>query len=94
MKTTELRLNIPAEILYTIYYILYTLNETKDDFIKKMKFYKALELHRLQKISAGKATALAGTHKIDFIFELGRHDVPVINYDIDDFLEEVASLAK
>ncbi len=87
MKTTELRLNIPAEILYT-------LNETKNDFIKKMKFYTALELYRLQKISAGKAAELAGMHKIDFIFELGRHDVPVINYDVDDFLEEVASLAK
>jgi predicted HTH domain antitoxin len=87
MKTTELRLNIPAEILYT-------LNETKNDFIKKMKFYTALELYRLKKISTGKAAELAGMHKIDFIFALGRHDIPVINYDPDDFLEEVESLAK
>jgi predicted HTH domain antitoxin len=87
MKTTELRLDIPAEILYT-------LNETKNDFIKKMKFYTALELCRLQKISAGKAAELAGMQKIDFIFELGKHDVPVINYEIDDFLEEVEAMTK
>jgi predicted HTH domain antitoxin len=87
MKTTELRLDIPAEILYT-------LNETKNDFIKKMKFYTALELYRLQKISTGKAAELAGMPKIDFIFELGKHNVSVINYDPDDFLEEVEAITK
>ncbi len=87
MKTTELQLNIPSEILYT-------LNETKNDFIRKMKFYTALELYRLQKISTGKAAELAGMQKADFIFEAGKHNVPVINYDLDDFAQEVKSITR
>jgi hypothetical protein len=27
-------------------------------------------------------------NKVDFIFELGKHEIPPINYDADDFREE------
>ncbi len=36
MRRTELNLDVPEKIFYT-------LNETKTDFIKKMKFYTAIE---------------------------------------------------
>ncbi|MBF0228937.1 MAG: UPF0175 family protein [Desulfamplus sp.] len=81
MKMTELKLNIPQDILYT-------LNETKSDFIKKMKLYAAMELYRMQKLSMGKASELAEMNKIDFMFELGKYEIPAINYDTDDFMEE------
>lgn len=82
MKTTELRLHVPDDILYM-------LNETKNDFIKKMRLYAAMELYRLQKLSMGKASELAGMNKIDFMFELGKCEIPAINYDEEDFAEEV-----
>lgn len=82
MKTTELRLHVPEDILYT-------LNETKNDFIKKMRLYAAMELYRLKKLSMGKASELAGMNKVDFMFEIGKCEIPAINYDEEDFAEEV-----
>lgn len=82
MKMAELKFNIPQDILYT-------LNETQNDFIKKMKLYAAMELYRMQKLSMGKASELAEMNKIDFMFELGKYEIPAINYDADDFIEEV-----
>ncbi|OHD18021.1 MAG: hypothetical protein A2086_15810 [Spirochaetes bacterium GWD1_27_9] len=87
MKTIELRLNVPEEILYT-------LNETKTDFIKQMKLYTAMELYKIQKLSMGKASELAEMNKVDFMFELGKYGIPVINYDEDDFKEEVERIMK
>lgn len=78
---TELKLSIPQDILYT-------LNETKNDFIKKMRLYAAMELYRMQKLSMGKASELAEMNKTDFMFELGKYEIPAINYDPDDFREE------
>ncbi len=40
----------------------------------------------------GKAAELAGMNKVDFLFELGRYDIPAINYDEDDFGEEIAQV--
>ena len=87
MITTELIFSVPEDILYT-------LNETKYDFIKKMKFYTAIELYKLQKLSMGKASELAYMNKIDFMFELGKYDIPIINYNADDFQDEVARIMK
>ncbi|MBF0413474.1 MAG: UPF0175 family protein, partial [Desulfamplus sp.] len=67
----------------------YTLNETQNDFIKKMKLYAAMELYRMQKLSMGKASELVEINKTDFMFELGKYEIPAINYDVDDFIEEV-----
>ncbi len=81
MKMAELKINIPEDILYT-------LNETKNDFTRKMRLYAAMELYKTQKLSMGKASELAEMNKIDFMFELGKFEIPAINYDSDDFKEE------
>lgn len=83
MKSIELTVQVPEDVLYT-------LNETKKEFTRKMKLYAAVELYRLQKLSMGKAAELAGMNKVDFLFELGRCGIPAINYDEDDFAEEIA----
>lgn len=82
MKTTELKLHVSEDILYS-------LNETKNSFIKKIRLYAAMELYKLQKLSIGKASELAGMNKIDFMLELGKFGIPAINYDEDDFTDEV-----
>jgi predicted HTH domain antitoxin len=87
MKTVELKLNVPEEILYT-------LNENKNDFIKKMKFYTAVELFRIHKLSMGKAAELAEMNKIDFMFETGKLGVAVLDYEMEDFNEELERIMK
>lgn len=46
MITTELIFSVPEDILYT-------LNETKNDFIKKMKLYTAMELYKNAQVVNG-----------------------------------------
>ncbi len=77
MKTTDLNFKVPEEILYT-------LNESKTDFIKKMKFYTAIELYKIHKLSMGKAADLAEMNKVDFMHELHKFEIPVIDYEEDD----------
>ncbi|MCI5180377.1 MAG: UPF0175 family protein, partial [Candidatus Electrothrix sp. AW3_4] len=36
----------------------------------------------------------AGMNKIDFMFEAGKREIPVINYDEDDFKAEIKELMK
>lgn len=59
-----------------------------------MKFYTAIELYKMQKLSMGKAAELAEMNKVDFMFELGKYDIPAINYDEDDFNEEVERIMR
>jgi predicted HTH domain antitoxin len=87
MKTVELKFNVPEEILYT-------LNESMNGFIKHMKFYTALELYRNHKLSMGKAAELAEMNKVDFMLEAGKHGVAVIDYETEDFNEEVQRIMK
>jgi predicted HTH domain antitoxin len=87
MKTVELKLNVPEEILYT-------LNENEHGFIKQMKFYTALELFRNHKLSMGKAAELADMAKVDFMMEAGKHGIALIDYEIEDFTEEVERIMK
>jgi predicted HTH domain antitoxin len=87
MKTVELKLNVPEEILYT-------LNESKNSFIKQMKFFTALEFFRLHKLSMGKAAELAEMDKVDFMLEAGKSGVAVIDYEIEDFNEELERIMK
>jgi len=87
MKMTSLQFFLPDDILYT-------LNETKNDFIKKMRLYSAIELYRKKKLSMGKASELAEMNKVNFMFELGKYDIPIIDYDIDDFKEEAEWIMK
>ncbi|MBF0407363.1 MAG: UPF0175 family protein [Candidatus Riflebacteria bacterium] len=87
MMTTELLLRIPEDILYT-------LNDTKVEFIRKMKLFTAMELYKMHKLSMGKASELADMNKVDFMFELGKYEIPVIDYDTDDFNDELERVMK
>jgi len=87
MKTVELKLTVPEEILYT-------LNENKNGFVKQMRFYTALELFKTHKLSMGKAAELAEMNKVEFMFEAGKRGVAVIDYDTEDFNEELERVIK
>jgi predicted HTH domain antitoxin len=86
MKTTEITLNIPEDILYT-------LNEDKAGFTKMLKYYAAMELYRSHKLSMGKAAELAEMNKADFMYELGKNGIPSIDYDVQEFSEEISRIA-
>jgi predicted HTH domain antitoxin len=82
MRTTELKFNVPEEIFYS-------LNETKFDFVKKMKLFTAIEFYKLGKLSLVKSALLAELNLLDFMQEISKLHIPVINYDEDDFRDEI-----
>ncbi|MBN2534001.1 MAG: UPF0175 family protein [Spirochaetales bacterium] len=54
--------------------------------------YTALFLFQEQKLSIGKAARLSGLSIYDFMMEAGKHNVPVINYDVKDLKQELETL--
>jgi predicted HTH domain antitoxin len=69
--------------------VLLALNENAEEFAKKLKLLGAIKLYEIGKLSLGKTAELAGIDKVDFIFELGKYNVPVIRYSLESLKEEI-----
>lgn len=74
--------------------ILLSLNATPEEFKHKLKLLAAIKLYEIGKLSLGEAAGLAGINKIDFMFELGKYNVPVIKYSIESLEDEVKTVEK
>lgn len=68
--------------------ILLSLKENKEDFLKEILFYSALQLYRKKRLSLGKAAELAGYSRMDFIEKLKAENEFVFDYN-DDELNEI-----
>ncbi|MGC9444931.1 MAG: UPF0175 family protein [Candidatus Methanospirareceae archaeon] len=76
-----LEVTIPKELL---------LGVEKKKFIADLKLFTAMGLYEKQVLSLGKAAALAGKSKDDFMSELSEHGIAVIRYsnlELDDELK-------
>ena len=61
--------------------------------IESLMLKLAIELFKEEKITLGQASQLAGIHQIQFQRELAKRKIP-IHYDIEDFEEDMKTLAK
>lgn len=66
------------------------LRETKEEFARELLTLAAVKLYELGKISSGKAAALAGMDRVNFLLGLGRYRVSVFNYMPEELVREVA----
>ena len=87
MSVTKAEVEFPEEILFS-------LKEKKDTFVKQMKLYTAMKLFEMGKLSLGKACALAGYKKWDFIHLLSQHKISIFNYESDEIEKDVRTLKK
>ena len=62
----------------------------KGEFVSTMKLLTAVELCRYHRLSLGKAASLAGMALSDFLLRLVKFGVSAIDYDPDDFAEELS----
>ncbi|NUM37023.1 MAG: UPF0175 family protein [Candidatus Brocadiae bacterium] len=85
MNTIKMTLDYPEDILLA-------LNETSEEFSKRLKILGAVKLYELSKLSLGKASELAGMDKISFIAELDKCKVPVIKYPLESLKQEIDTL--
>jgi predicted HTH domain antitoxin len=69
--------------------LLITSGKSPQDLEAELAFLLAVKLFELHRLSLGKASALCGMRKLQFMYELGRLKIPVINLDDDQIADEL-----
>lgn len=68
--------------------VLLSLKESKKQFEEEAKYFLALKLYELGKISSGKAARLAGLNRVDFLKRLAQYRVSPFQSDLGEILKE------
>lgn len=69
--------------------LLVTSGQAPDVLAAELRFLLAVKLFELHRLSIGKAAEFCDMGKVQFLFELGRLQVPVINLDDDQIRDEL-----
>ncbi len=69
--------------------LLISTGKSKKAFEQEMRFLLAVKLFELGRLTVGKAAELCNMNKMQFMDELGRMEIPVINLDNDQILDEL-----
>ncbi len=64
---------------------------TPQEFAQEAKMAMALKLYELKRLSSGMAASLVGMGRVEFLLELHRYGVPVIDLDATDLIADVAN---
>ncbi len=62
---------------------------SKEALEQELRFLLAVKMFELGRLSLGKAAELCGMQKVDFMGEMGRMEIPVINLDDDQIRQEI-----
>jgi len=87
MKTANISYKIPN-------YLLTTLNLDREEFSKQSRLFTAIQLFKEHKLSSGQAANIAGIDKYTFWMELGKHGIPLINYEPSELMDELKQFKK
>jgi predicted HTH domain antitoxin len=83
-----------AEHQLTIPYpddLLLSLKETREEFEAEARLLLAVKLYELGRVSTGRAAALAGMSRVEFIFALDRFGLSPIGVDPEELEEDLAN---
>jgi predicted HTH domain antitoxin len=69
--------------------LLITTGQSQEAFEQELRFLLAVKMFELRRLSLGKAAELCGMSKIQFMDELGKMKIPVINLDSDQIQNEL-----
>jgi predicted HTH domain antitoxin len=69
--------------------LLVSTGKSKEALEQELRFLLAVKLFELRRVSLGKAAQLCGMPKLNFMDEIGRMGVPVINLDDDQIQDEL-----
>ena len=71
--------------------MLDAVQRTPQEFAVEAKMAMAAKLYELKRLSSGMAAALVGISRVQFLAELGRYGVPVIDLSVADLESDVAN---
>jgi len=69
--------------------VLHTLNQNPEEFTQQTRLLAALHLFKAHKLTLGQAVALANLSREQFVTELDKHNIPLIDYDPADLQAEL-----
>lgn len=69
--------------------LLITSGKSPQALEAELAFLLAAKLFELRRLSLGKAAALCSMSKLQFMYELGRLQIPIINLDDDQIADEL-----
>lgn len=85
MNTKTITIDFPSDILLA-------LNANGNELRQDIKISLALRLYRLEKLTIGKASQLAGLSRFDFETLLSENGIPISNLTIEDVLNDSIKL--
>lgn len=65
------------------------LGQAPEDFEKELRFLVAAKLYEMGRISSGRAAEMAGVDRVEFLRELGRYRISVLNYPLAELEREI-----
>lgn len=68
--------------------LLLSLKESKEQFEQNARFFLAVKLYELGKISSSKAAKLAGLGRVQFLLKLGQYQVSPFQVGMEEILQE------
>jgi predicted HTH domain antitoxin len=69
--------------------VLLSTGQSEAEFVQEARFLLMAKLFELGRISSGKAAAICGMPRLDFIYALGRLGVPVVQLDDEELSREL-----
>lgn len=85
MDNLEISLEVPRELLFT-------LNQTEQEFTAQIRLWSALQLFKSQKLTLMQAADFAQLDWYQFVAELAKHGIAVIDYPTEDLEMEIERL--
>ena len=82
MGLAQVKFAVPEDVIFS-------LNINIDEFTSKMKLLMALQLFKSHKLTLGKAAGLAGIDKDEFVMNLDRFQIPIIDYEPEELEKEL-----
>lgn len=62
-----------------------------EEFAREAKMAMAVKLYELKRLSSGMAAQLAGVSRVEFLLELHRYGVPVIDLTAEEITSDAAN---
>lgn len=67
------------------------MQRSPEEFAREAKMAMAVKFYEMKRLSSGMAAQLAGVPRVEFLLELQRYGVPVIDLSADEIASDAAN---
>lgn len=68
--------------------VLIATGQSREEFVREAKLILAARLFETGRLSSGKAAEICGMSRAEFLLEMGRRGIPIINLDAEELKRE------